>query len=45
MRVPLLINTGVGKDPEISLAALSPGLGREQAHPRISEGLKGGRCG
>jgi hypothetical protein len=40
-----LINTGVGKDPEISLAVLSPGLGKEQAHPRISGGLKGGRCG
>lgn len=39
-----LINTGVGRDPEISLAVLSPGLGREQAHPRISGGLKGGRC-
>ena len=27
------------------LCWVSPGLGKEQAHPRISGGLKGGRCG
>ena len=43
-RIHSLINTGVGRDPEISLAVLSPGLGREQDHPRISGGVKGGRC-